>query len=105
MLVCRGGTCTADRFAKGSGVIIDANGKLTKVSVNSANGKSLAELTETIPNNQVGVTTVGDVRKAGGDVIPSPTKNNPYHATLEGITPQQAENLMTPTVKNPNKNK
>lgn len=101
-LVCRGGSCTADKFANGSGVTVDASGKLNGVSVNSAAGKSLDELTVGIPHNKVGVTTVGDVRKAGGDVIPSPTKNNPNHATLQGITPQQAQDLMTPTVRNPN---
>lgn len=101
-LVCRGGTCSADKFANGSGVLTDASGRLKGVSVNSAAGKSLEELTTSIPHNKVGVTTVGEVRKAGGDVISSPTKSNPNHATLEGITPQQAQELMTPTVRNPN---
>ena len=101
-LVCRGGSCTADKFENGSGVILDAQGNLNGVSVNSAAGKSLDELTVGIPHKKVGVTTVGDVRKAGGDVIPSPNRNNPNHATLQGITPRQAQDLMTPTVKNPN---
>ncbi|ARU26092.1 RHS repeat domain-containing protein [Cellvibrio sp. PSBB006] len=102
-LVCRGGTCTADRFASGSGVKTDAAGKLDGVSVNSASGRTLEDLTVGIPHPQVGVTTVGDVRRAGGDVVPSPTRNNPYHATMKGITPQQAQDLMTPTKKNPHK--
>ncbi len=72
-LACRGGTCTADRFTNGSGVEIDVNGNISGLSVNSAPNKTLSELTETIPNKQVGVTTVGDIRKSGGDVIPSPT--------------------------------
>jgi len=101
--VCRGGSCTADRFAKGSGVTTDAAGKLDGVSVNSAAGKSLQELTQGIPHNKVGVTTVGDVRKVGGNVVASPTKNNPNHATLSGVTAKQAEDLMTPTVRNPNR--
>lgn len=87
----------------GSGVTSDAAGKLDGVSVNSAPGKSLEELTKGIPHNKVGVTTVGDVRKAGGNVTASPTKNNSNHATLSGITGKQAEKLMTPTVKNPSK--
>ncbi|MCY1301022.1 hypothetical protein D9M68_726270 [compost metagenome] len=100
-LVCRGGSCTADKFANGSGVTIDASGKLNGVSVNSATGRTLKELAAGIPHNKIGVTTVGDIRKAGGNVIPSPTKQNPNHATLQGITPQQAQDLMTPTVRNP----
>ena len=72
------------------------------VSVNSGAGKSLGDLTVGIPNKQVGVTTVGDVRAAGGNVVPSPTANNPNHCTMCGITPQKAESLMTPTVQNPN---
>lgn len=50
---------------------------------------------------EVGVTTVGDIRAVGGDVIPSPTRNNPNHATLSGITAEQAQNLMTQTQRNP----
>jgi RHS repeat-associated protein len=102
-LVCRGGTCTADRFAGGSGVTLDDSGNLQGVSVNSAPGASLDELTSTIPNKQVGVTTVGAIRAAGGDVTPSPTPGNPFHCTLCGITPEQAEDLFTPTVTNPNR--
>ena len=100
-LVCRGGTCTADKFATGSGVTVDSTGRLQGVSVNSGAGKTVEQLTVGIPNKQVGVTTVGDVRRAGGDVIPSGTTGNPNHCTLCGITPQQAERLMTPTIKNP----
>jgi len=100
--VCRGGTCTATRFAKGSGVQLDSQGKLSGVSVNSALGQSVKELTKSIPNKQVGVTTVGEVRKTGGDILPSGTLNNPYHCTLCGITPLQAEKLFTPTIINPN---
>ena len=81
---------------------MDNNGKLKNVSVNSAQGKALDELTVGIPHQKVGVTTVGDVRRAGGDVTVSPNNRNPNHATLEGITSKQAQSLMTPTVKNPN---
>lgn len=73
------------------------------VSVNSASGKSLQELTQGIPHNKVGVTTVGDVRRAGGNVVSSQTKNKPNHATMSGLTAKQAENLMTPTVRNPSR--
>jgi RHS repeat-associated protein len=102
-LVCRGGTCTADRFANGSGVTTNPDGTLSGVSVQSGAGKSVSELTNTIPNGQVGVTTVGDVRAAGGNVYPSPRPGNPYHCTMCGITPQQGEDLFTPTIRNPNR--
>jgi hypothetical protein len=100
-LVVRGGTNTAERFANGSGVTVDAAGSLNGVSVNSAAGKSLTELSQGIPNGQVGVTTVGQVRAAGGEVIASPTRSNALHCTLSGITAEVASELFTPTVRNP----
>jgi hypothetical protein len=102
-LVCRGGLCRADRFASGSGVKLDAAGKMSGASVNSAAEKTVTDLSATIPNPKLGVTTVGDVRRAGGDVVPNPTPNNPYHCVMCGITPQQAERLFTPVVPNPNR--
>ena len=102
-LVCRGGLCTADRFAGGSGVKLDAAGKMSGASVNSAADKTLKDLSATIPNPKLGATTVGDIRRAGGDVIQRPTSNNPYHCEMCGITPQQAERLFTPVVPNPNR--
>ena len=89
---------------------MDAGGHIEGVSVNAAPGVSVQELTAPnpqtgypgIPHNQVGVTTVGAIRAAGGDVIPAPTRTNPYHATLSGLTPQQASQLFCPTVKIPN---
>ena len=99
--VCRGGTCTADRFAGGSGVTIDAAGRLSGVSVNSAPGRTVEELTASIPNKQVGVTTVGAIRAVGGDVIPDPRPNSSFHCQLYGITPAQAERLFTPPRRHP----
>jgi RHS repeat-associated protein len=100
-LVCRGGTCTAERFATGSGVKVGPDGKLSGVSVNSAPGAPLEEVTKGIPNKQVGVTTVGEIKAAGGEVTPAPTARNPIHAEVKGITAEQAEELFTPTVPNP----
>jgi hypothetical protein len=101
-LVVRGGTCKAEQFANGSGVTIDGAGKLQGVSVNSAPGRTLEELTTTIKMAEVGTSTVGEVRAAGGNVVPKPTPNNPSHCELCGITPKKAETLFTPTVRNPN---
>jgi hypothetical protein len=110
-VVVRGGQNLPENFAQGSGVTVDAGGKVQDVSVNAAPGLSVKELTAPdaqtgypgIPHNQVGVTTVGKVRALGGDVVPSPRKRNPNHATLGGLTPEQASSLFRPTVKNPNR--
>ena len=98
--VCRGGACTAERFAGGRGVTLDASGKLQGVSVESAPGLTVRELTQSIPHKQVGVTTVDQIRALGGDVVRSPG-TSPYHCTMCGITPAQAEGLFTPTIRNP----
>ncbi len=102
--VVRGGMCTADRFATGSGVTLDQNGLLNGVSVQSFPNTSVQELSQRqwVPNGQIGVTTVGYIQDAGGDVIPDPTRNNPYHPEMIGITPEAAQRLFTPTIPNPN---
>lgn len=110
-LVVRSGQCLPENFAKGSGVNVGPNEKMQGVSVNSAPGLSVQELTAPGPqtgypgirNNQVGVTTVGKVRARGGDVVPSPTRTNSNHATLSGLTAEQASSLFRPTVTNPNR--
>jgi hypothetical protein len=110
-LVVRGGMNLPASFERGSGVALDDAGKLQGVSVNSAGDVSLGELTAErpatgypgIPHTQIGVSTVGAVRAAGGDVVASPTKRNPYHATLSGLTSEQASALFRPTVLNPNR--
>src|SRR5436309_244373 len=103
-LVVIGGQNLPVNFALGSGVTVGTEGKLREVSVNSDAGLAFEELTAALPqtgypgilNNQVGVTTVGAVRALGGDVVPSPTRGNPHHATLSGLTPEQASSLFRP---------
>lgn len=63
------------------------------MSVNSAQHVGVKGLSEGLPHNRIGVTTVGDIRKAGGNVVPSPTRSNPNHATLSGLSPGQAGSL------------
>jgi hypothetical protein len=112
-LVVRGGLNQPESFARGTSVSLDAAGKLQGVSVNSAPGLSVTELTAPnrqtgyvgIPHTQVGVTTVGAIRASGGEVTPSPTRKNPHHATLDGLTPDQASNLFRPTIQNPSRAK
>src|SRR5437762_12416483 len=102
-----------ENFAKGSGVSVGIDGKVQEVSVNCAPRRSVQELTAAnpqtgypgVPNNQVGVTTVGAVRACGGDVTAAPSRTNPYHATLGGLTPQQASELFRPTIPNPSRPK
>lgn len=110
-LVVRGGQNLPRSFVQGSGVQFEASGTVREVSVNSAAGLSIGELTASnvhtgypgIPHNQVGVTTVGLIRASGGDVVPAPSLANPNHALLEGLSPDQASELFRPTRKNPNR--
>ena len=104
-LVCRGGTCKPEQFTNGTGVTTNADGTLNNVSVNSGPGLTVNDLTRTIDNGQVGVTTVGDIRRAGGDVFKDGNVRNPTHCLMCGITAEQANKLFTPTVPNPNKRK
>jgi hypothetical protein len=59
-------------------------------------------LAAAIPHGQVGVTTVGEIRAAGGDVVRTPGRS-PHHATLIGLSPEEASRLFTPTIPNPAK--
>jgi RHS repeat-associated protein len=98
--VVRGGL--PQNIPNGTGVTTDANGNLQGVSVNSAAGKTVEQLSQGLPQNKVGTTTVGEVRSAGGDVKPSPTLNNPDHCTMCGITPQKAQEILK-VIPNPAK--
>jgi len=96
-LVVRGGRNRPEDIERGTGTHPSG---ITGVSVESAAGVAVADLAKLIPHGQVGVTTAGEVRKAGGDVIRT-TGRSPYHATLTGLTPEQASRLLTPTMPNP----
>ena len=97
----RGGLNTPEQFAVGSGVRVDSTGRLSGVSVHSGAGATLEELAQYVPNNQIGVTTVGAIRAAGGKVIRKATRNLPYHCEMEGVTSETASRLFTPTRQNP----
>ena len=96
-LVIRGGKNQTQDIQRGTG---RHPAGITGVSVECAEGVPVAELAKTIPHRQVGMTTVAEVRKAGGDVIRT-TGRSPYHATLTGLAPEQVSELLTPTVSNP----
>ena len=72
----------------------------TGVSVECAEGLSVEELATAIPHGQIGVTTVGAIRAAGGDVVRT-SGRSPHHATVVGLSPEEASRLLTPTVPNP----
>jgi hypothetical protein len=96
-LVVRGGRNLPEDIERGTG--IHPSG-VTGVSVESAAGLTVPELAAAVPHGQVGVTTFGDVRRAGGDVICT-SGRSPNHATLTGLTPEQTTQLLTPTMPNP----
>jgi len=95
--VVRGGKNRPEDIQRGTGTHPSGT---TGVSVESTEGVSVAELARAIPHGQVGVTTVDEVRKAGGDVLRT-SGRSPHHATLTGLTPEQASQLLTPTILNP----
>ena len=97
-LVVRGGRNRPEDIRRGTGTHPSG---VTGVSVESAADVSVVELARAIPHGQIGVTTVGEVRKAG-DVIRT-SGRNPYHATLTGLTLERASKLLTPTSPNPAK--
>jgi len=96
-LVVRGGRNRPEDILRGTGTHPSG---VTGISVESNSGVSLEQLASPIPHSQIGVTTVGEVRAAGGDVIRTSGKS-PNHATLTGLTPELASTLLTPTVANP----
>ncbi len=76
---------------------------VTGASVECAEGFSVEELAAAIPHGQVGVTTVGAICAAGGDVVRT-SGRSPHHATLVGLSPEEASRLLAPTLANPAQN-
>lgn len=96
-LVVRGGLNRVVDLRRGTGT---HPAGVTGVSVECSAGLTLEELAAFIPHGQLGVTTVGAVRAAGGDVIRT-SGRGPHHTTLTGLTADAASKLLTPTVPNP----
>jgi hypothetical protein len=96
-LVVRGGRNQPEDIRRGTG--IHPSG-VVGVSVECAAGMTPEELSAALPHRRIGVTTVGAVRTAGGDVIRTSGRSR-HHATLTGLSPEQASRLLTPTVPNP----
>jgi RHS repeat-associated protein len=91
-LVVRGGVPTAANLTK-SAETIAPDGTLSGVSVNSANGATVQQLSAGIPNKQIGVTTVGNVRAIGGDVVRDPLTTNPNHCLMCNVDAGQASGI------------
>ena len=107
-IVCRGGTCKAENFKNASGATIDANGKISGISTQAKPGASLETLAEFFGSyGQIGVATVGEIEKAGGTItldgkensIGGAHQSSKYHATVDGLTAEQLEQLFTPAKK------
>lgn len=96
-IVIRGGRNRPEDIQRGTSTHPSG---VTGISVECAVGLTIKELAATILHGQVGSTTVGKVRKVGGEVVRT-SGRSPYHATLTGLTPQQISNLFNPTFPNP----
>jgi len=96
--VVRGGLNTPESIVKGTGIHPEG---VNGVSVECGTC-SVKDLAKSLPHNQIETTTVGDVRKAGGDVIKTAGKSE-NHATLTGLSPQKNSELLNPTFQNANK--
>lgn len=73
---------------------------VTGVSVECAEGMSVRDLAAALPHGQVGVTTVGAIRAAGGEVVRT-SGRSPNHATVTGLSPAALSGLLTPTIPKP----
>jgi len=93
-----GGGNSVEGLAAGTSTHTDSG--LTGFSAEASPGATLCELCTNIPNNQVGVTTAGDIRALGGEVTPT-TGRSPNHVTVTGLPPEDANKLLTPTQPNP----
>jgi hypothetical protein len=62
--------------------------------------RSIEELSEGIPNKQIGVTAVGEIRGAGGSIQLDPLEDNPFHCLIGGCKLEELRELFTPTIKN-----
>ncbi|MBD2307463.1 flavoredoxin [Chroococcidiopsis sp. FACHB-1243] len=98
-LVVRGGRNRPEDIRRGIGTHPSG---VSGISVECAVGLLVEELAATIPHGQIGVTMVGKVRLAGGDVVRTSGRSS-NHATLTGLTPEQISKLLTPTFPNPAK--
>ncbi len=96
-LVIRGGKNRPEDILRGTGMHPSG---VVGISVECAVGLSVEELSNNIPHGQIGVTTVGEVRQAGGNVVRT-SGRKASHATLIGLNHEQASEILNPTISNP----
>jgi hypothetical protein len=96
-IVIRGGKNRPEDILRGTG--LHPSG-LVGISVECAVGLSIDELSSGIPHVQIGMTTVAEVRQAGGDIVRTSGRRL-SNATLVGLTHEQASELLNPTMSNP----
>jgi RHS repeat-associated protein len=100
-VVVRGGIATEEAIISSSAKVHPSG--IRGFSVESANGLTAEELSRarTVPNGKMNVTTVGDIRAAGGQATPT-SGGSPNHATVSGLNPAQAVKVLGSPVTNPN---
>jgi hypothetical protein len=96
-LVVRGGRNLPADLMRGLG--LHPSG-VTGVSVECPDELPIEELAAAVPHGQIGVTTVGAVRSAGGDVVRT-SGRSPQHATLIGLSADEASRLLAPAIAKP----
>jgi hypothetical protein len=98
-IVLRGGRNRPEDIRRGIGTHPSG---ITGISVECEEDISVQALSIRIPHGQIGVTTVGEVRDIGGDVVRT-SGRSPYHATLTSLISDEISLLLTPTIPNPSK--
>jgi hypothetical protein len=96
-LVVRGGRNLPADLRRGTGTHPSG---ITGVSVECGEAMPVEVLAVVVPHGQIGVTTVSAIRAAGGDVVRT-SGRSPQHATLTGLSPEEASRLLTPAYPNP----
>jgi RHS repeat-associated protein len=75
------------------------------ISVNSAPGASIEELSVGLPHPMISYTTVWQLQEIGYTVVPDPLPGSPYHAlilTPTGLTTEQANIMSSVFTRQPN---
>ena len=96
-IIVRGGRNLPDDIRRGMGTHPSG---VRGISVECSTDLTAAELAYAIPHGHIGITTVGAVRAIGGDVVRT-SGRTPHHATLVGVSAEEASRLLTPTIPNP----
>ena len=97
-IVARGGAnITPESIAAGTGTHPSG---VTGFSAECSGGTCLTTVGTQIPNDKMGVTTVGDVRDAGGDVVKT-SGRSPHHVTVKNLDPDDAARLLNLSIPNP----